>query len=222
MRIRPAGRVLLVMAVGFAVVTGLAGASSGGTVREAVDNALGVKILVDSRGFTLYHLTTEKKGSVSCVGACRKAWPPLLVAGSAKPSAGAGLSASKLGTIKRPDGGVEVTYDGYALHRYSGDKKAGQVNGQGVDGVWYALTPSGSVTKARPKTGATSGSTTTTPTSTSPAGGATTTTPTGGGGTGIQPNGCPVGQGIPQGTYAGDGDEDNTNGGDPEDGDGCL
>jgi predicted lipoprotein with Yx(FWY)xxD motif len=212
--------VLLVVAVGLAAVTGPAGASGGGTVRTAVDQALGVKILVNARGFTLYHLTTEKKGSVSCVGACRKAWPPLLVAGSAKPTAGAGLSASKLGTIKRPDGGVEATYAGYALHTYAGDKKAGQVNGQGVDGRWYALTPSGAVTKVRPKS-ATSGTTTTT----TPSGGLTpTTTPTGtgGGGTGVQPNGCPIGQSIPQGINAGDGDEDNTNGGDPEDGDGCL
>jgi hypothetical protein len=38
----------------------------------------------------------------------------------------------------------------------------------------------------------------------------------------LQANGCPVGQGIPQGQFAGDGDEDNTNGGDPDDGDGCL
>ncbi len=216
MRIKLAMRVLPAVAVGLAVA-GLAGASSTGTVRVAVDKALGVKVLVDARGFTLYRLTTEKKGSVSCVGACRKSWPPLLVAGSAKPTAGSGLTASKLGTVKRPDGGVEVTYAGYALHRYAGDKKAGQVNGQGVDGRWYALTPSGAVTKVRPKT-ATSGTTTTTSSS---GGGTTTTTGSGGGGTGVQANGCPIGQSIPQGLYAGDGDEDNTNGGEPEDGDGC-
>lgn len=56
--------------------------------------------------------------------------------------------------------------------------------------------------------------------------GSGTTTTTGGGGVGVggglQANGCAVGQIIPQGVYAGDGDEDNTNGGDPEDGDGCL
>jgi predicted lipoprotein with Yx(FWY)xxD motif len=220
LQFRLRGRVLLVVAIAVAAVTGLAGASSGGTVKVAVDQGLGVKILVDSRGFTLYHLTTEKKGSVTCTGACRKSWPPLLVAGSAKPTAGAGLSASKLGTIRRPDGGVEVTYAGYALHRYIGDTKAGRANGQGVDGVWYALTPSGAVTKARANTSPTSASTT--PSKVPSSGGGTSTgTGTGGNGSATQANGCPAGQVIPQGTFAGDGDEDNTNGGDPEDGDGC-
>jgi predicted lipoprotein with Yx(FWY)xxD motif len=138
---------LLMLAV---VGTGVALASPSAstvTINAKVNSSLGSKILVNSAGLTLYHYTAEKKGAIACTGGCTSAWPPLLAAGSAKPSAGPGLSASKLGTVKRPDGKMQVTYNGLALYRYAEDKKAGQANGQGEGGAWYAVTPSGAVTK---------------------------------------------------------------------------
>jgi predicted lipoprotein with Yx(FWY)xxD motif len=192
MRIQMRG--LLLPVVVFVLLVGAGGAfaaSSGDTVNAASSDALGTKIVVSAAGFTLYHLTSEKKASISCTGACRKAWPPLLVTGTAKPVAGAGVSAAKLGTIKRPDGGVQVTYNGFALYRYIGDTKPGQVNGQGVEGTWFAVTPAGAITRASASTSgakapanapsqttpATSTPSTTTPTP--PA--ATTTAPASGG-----------------------------------------
>jgi predicted lipoprotein with Yx(FWY)xxD motif len=169
-------RAAFLVVVGIVLVcagSGLAAPNSA-TVKAVSSGALRAKIVVDSRGLTLYHLMSEKKGSVACTGSCRAIWPPLLVVGKAKPVAGPGLSASKLGTIKRPDGGVQVTYNGLALYRYSADKKAGQVNGQAVEGVWYAVTPAGSVTKASPAT-AVSNTGSTTPAATTPA--ATTPSP---------------------------------------------
>ncbi len=71
----------------------------------------------------------------------------MLVAKSAKPVAGAGIKAGKLGTITRPDGTVQVTYNGFPLYRFAGDTKSGQVNGQGLESSWYALAPSGAVVK---------------------------------------------------------------------------
>jgi predicted lipoprotein with Yx(FWY)xxD motif len=99
--------------------------------------------LDDSRGFTLYHLTTEKNGQVQCTGSCAGVWPPLLVTSGGAPTATAGLTGS-LGTIKRPDGSVQVTYNGMPLYTYSGDSGPHQANGQGVQGVWFAVTASGS------------------------------------------------------------------------------
>lgn len=52
---------------------------------------------------------------------------------------------SKLGTVKRPDGELQVTYAGFGLYRYSGDRKAGDVKGQGFQRIWYAISPSGKV-----------------------------------------------------------------------------
>ncbi len=209
----------LPLLVGLAVLATGGGAfagSSAGTVHAVANAALRTKIVADSGGHTLYHLASEKKGSVGCTGSCRKTWPPLLVTGSSKPVAGPGVRASRLGTIKRPDRGVQVTYNGYALYRYRGDTKAGQANGQGVAGVWYAITPAGGVTKVA--TAATTGTKSPTTTSAAPPTKTTTTTSSGGGGA-VDANGCPHGQTIPQGTYAGDGDEDNEGG--PDDGDGC-
>jgi predicted lipoprotein with Yx(FWY)xxD motif len=122
-------------------------ATSAGTVTVKASSGLGGKIVVTSVGMTLYHYTDEKRGTIGCKATCRSFWPPLL-AGTAKPVAGAGLIASKLGTIKRPDGGIQVTYNGLALYRYAGDKKPGQINGQGVEGSWYAVTAAGTITRA--------------------------------------------------------------------------
>ena len=158
-----------------ALIGGASGASTG-TVRAVSNAALGTKIIVSPGGFTLYHLISEKKGSITCTATCSKSWLPLLVVGKAKPVAGAGLIASKLGTIKRPGGGVQVTYSGFALYRYSADKKAGQVLGQGVKRAWYAVTPAGSVTKLSASAVGlkTTPSVSTTPASTTPS---STTTP---------------------------------------------
>src|SRR5262245_45639587 len=156
-------------------VTLAAPAATSVTVKVSTNSALGAKILVSSTGLTLYHYVPEKKGKIACSAACSADWPPLLVTGNAKPVAGAGVTAAKLGTIKRPDGKMQVTYNGLALYRYSDDKKAGQVKGQGEAGIWYAVTPAGSVTKAaaedNPKATASGSSGSSSSTSTSSTGG---------------------------------------------------
>jgi len=120
------------------------GAAQRPTVKVVRTASLG-KLLATPSGFTLYHYTDEKRGRIDCKGACAKLWPPLLVKGSAKPLAGVGLMAAKLGTVKRPDGGVQVTYNGLALYRYAPDRKAGDVKGQGLFKTWYAIAPSGKI-----------------------------------------------------------------------------
>ena len=105
-------------------------------------------ILVTKSGAPLYHFTTETNGKISCTGACTKLWPPLTVGGGAKPVAGPGVSAATLGTIKRPDGKTQITYDGLPLYRYARDITPGVAGSQGLNGSWYAVTPAGSITKA--------------------------------------------------------------------------
>src|SRR5437868_4385222 len=109
------------------------------TVVHSAQNSLLGKILVSASGRTLYHSSSEKKNVVKCVGSCAATWPPLLVAAGAKPVAGPGVTASLLGTVKRPDGKLQVTYAGLPLYLFSGDSKAGDVKGQGEGGVWHAL-----------------------------------------------------------------------------------
>jgi predicted lipoprotein with Yx(FWY)xxD motif len=140
--------VLAVVGAGV-LVMGATASSTKPTIRSANNASLGT-ILVGATGLTVYHYADDHGKVVACNGACAKLWPPVVIAASAKPVAGPGLTASKLGTVKRPDGTMQVTYNGYALYRFSGDKHAGDVNGQGLEKAWYAVAPSGHVVKLSP------------------------------------------------------------------------
>jgi hypothetical protein len=80
-----------------------------------------------------------------------------LISKTAKPVAGAGIKASKLGTLKRPDGTVQVTYNGFTLYSYSGDSKSGQATGQAFAGKWFVLGSSGALVKTKPSSSTGSG-----------------------------------------------------------------
>ena len=110
-----------------------------GTIKVA-SSSLG-SIAVDATGRTLYLFMQDSGGKSACTGGCASTWPPLTITGSA--TAGAGIDASKLGTISRPDGSTQVTYNGHPLYRYSGDSAPGNTNGQGVGGNWFVVSPAG-------------------------------------------------------------------------------
>ena len=129
---------LLAVAAVF-VVHQAAAAGSGATVVRAGKSNLG-KMLVDSRGRTLYLFEADKNGKSACSGTCASYWPPLLAKG--KPRAGAGISAARLGTIKRAGGARQVTYAGHPLYTFALDTRAGQTKGEGLDDFgaeWYAV-----------------------------------------------------------------------------------
>jgi predicted lipoprotein with Yx(FWY)xxD motif len=105
--------------------------------------------LVDGSGKTLYVFASDNTSASACTGVCATAWPPLIVSG--KPTAGAGVTASDLGTIKRADGSTQVTYAGHPLYVYIGDSSAGQITGQNntsYGGEWWIVDPSGNAIKA--------------------------------------------------------------------------
>jgi predicted lipoprotein with Yx(FWY)xxD motif len=123
----------------FALAASTAGT---GTVKLA-KTPLG-RILVDSKGITLYDFVADKGATSVCYGACAALWPPLLT--KSKPVAGPGVRASLLGTTKRKDGKLEVTYGGHPLYYFVTDRKPGQTTGQGVDqfgGPWWVLNAAG-------------------------------------------------------------------------------
>ncbi|MFL5839131.1 MAG: hypothetical protein ACJ77Z_01605 [Thermoleophilaceae bacterium] len=113
------------------------------TISLASEGNLG-KILVDSKGHTLYLFQKDSGTKSACTGACASAWPPLRASG--KPVVGAGLNASGVGTTARSDGKPQVTYNGHPLYLFQGDKNPGDTNGQGsaaFGAPWYALSSSG-------------------------------------------------------------------------------
>jgi predicted lipoprotein with Yx(FWY)xxD motif len=117
--------------------------NAGGASIQVAASKLG-KILVDSKGNTLYLWQADKGTASTCNGACASAWPPLTTTG--KPLAGPGLSASKLGTTKRSDGATEVTYNGHPLYTFVGDRAPGQTVGEGnksFGAEWDALSAAG-------------------------------------------------------------------------------
>lgn len=120
------------------------GAGSGaGVVSAAKVGDLGT-VLVTAEGMTLYDFHKDQGGKSSCYGACAGAWPPLLTEG--EPTVEAGAEAGMLGTTKRKDGTVQVTYNGWPLYTYVGDQKPGEANGNDIDqfgAEWYALQPNG-------------------------------------------------------------------------------
>jgi predicted lipoprotein with Yx(FWY)xxD motif len=111
---------------------------SSAAVVKTASNSLGT-ILVDSQGMTLYHLSGEQNGKFICTSsACVGVWHPLIASSSSAPS-GEGVS---LGTVKRPEGTVQVTYKGTPLYTFTGDQQAGETKGQGIKdvGTWSVVT----------------------------------------------------------------------------------
>jgi predicted lipoprotein with Yx(FWY)xxD motif len=121
----------------------LASAAPSGTRVNIAKTSLG-RILVDSKGITLYDFPPDRGKISVCYGACAALWPPLLTHG--KPVAGRGARASLLGTTKRKDGKLQVTYGGHPLYYFVTDRKPGQTTGQGLNqfgGPWWVISPAG-------------------------------------------------------------------------------
>ncbi len=133
--------------------TSSAGQGATASVEVASDPKLG-PILANAEGRTLYLFQKDKGGKSSCSGSCAKIWPPDIA--TASPKAGAGVTASKLGTTKRSDGTMQITYAGHPLYTYTADGSPGQVSGNGINsfgGIWNAVQPNGSNAPAGTSTG---------------------------------------------------------------------
>lgn len=107
---------------------------------KAVSSPLGT-ILVDQDGKTLYLFEADSQNKSNCSGGCLNLWPPIMANGKA--TAGSGVTAGMIGTAT---GSSQVTYAGHPLYWFSGDTKAGDTNGEGLDdfgGEWYAISPAG-------------------------------------------------------------------------------
>jgi predicted lipoprotein with Yx(FWY)xxD motif len=118
--------------------------------RATASSALAVRrtslgrTLVDARGRTLYLFEADRPNRSNCSSGCLNVWPALTAHG--KPRAWGGAVGSKIGTIPAHGGKRQVTYAGHPLYYYVGDRKPGDVNGQGLDqfgAEWYALSPAG-------------------------------------------------------------------------------
>lgn len=114
------------------------GTGSGAATLEVNDTALG-EVLTDGDGGTLYLFTLDSEDASVCEGECLEAWPIL----EGEPEAGDGVDAGLIGSFERADGTTQASYAGHPLYYFSGDTGAGDLTGQGVEGVWWVLDASG-------------------------------------------------------------------------------
>lgn len=111
-------------------------------------------ILADGQGRTLYVYVPDDQGKALCAGVCLLGWPPLtLPKDITRPDAGPGINPALLGTIRRPGGALQMTYNRWPLYLWQGDYGPGQVTGQADGmGLWYAISVSGAVDRGVPAT----------------------------------------------------------------------
>jgi predicted lipoprotein with Yx(FWY)xxD motif len=151
-------RWVAVAAVVFAAM-GVAGCGSSGGGVSAPVYAVQAKavpglgeIVVDGKGFTLYSYAPDHQGPSRCTGFCAQQWPPLVLPhGVDRPMAGPGVKAALLGTVRRPNGQLQETYDKWPLYLWEGDLAPGQATGQADGmGLWYAVSVTGAVDRGVP------------------------------------------------------------------------
>jgi predicted lipoprotein with Yx(FWY)xxD motif len=107
--------------------------------------------VTDGAGRTLYRFDndTNKPPKSNCNGSCQTAWPPLLIKSPGKifPD---GIDPKLIGYTERADHTCQVTINGWPVYYFIADAKPGDLNGQGVNGKWFAISPDGGKTKAIP------------------------------------------------------------------------
>lgn len=120
-------KLIIALALAMALPGGLAWAETG---IMTGDSSLG-KVLTDANGMTLYTFDKDGTGSSACNGDCATNWPPLTAPEGAQ-------AEDDYTLVKRDDGTMQWAYYGKPLYLYAGDKAAGDVTGDGLNGVWHA------------------------------------------------------------------------------------
>ncbi len=136
----------LVAAGSLAVALALAVGGTAGPAGSVVVRAVAVpgygRVLASGSGESYYLLSSEVGGRIVCRGACLSIWPPVLVRHGARPVAGGRGVDGRLGVVRRSGGDEQVTYNGYPLYGYAGDRGPRQSSGQAIQsfgGIWYLV-----------------------------------------------------------------------------------
>lgn len=127
--------------LGLVLASALALAHAAGTEVGVAQSEAHGAYLVDAEGMSLYVYLRDSDGESDCYYHCADAWPPLLTDDT--PIALEGVDVELLGTTERTDGSVQVTYAGWPLYTFGQDEGAGDVAGQGVNDIWFLVSPAG-------------------------------------------------------------------------------
>lgn len=125
-------------------------AGNGGPATLKLTSTQQGRFLVDGQGHSLYLFDKDERGESYCSGACAAVWPPLET--ESAPQATAGVDGSALGTLKRDDGDVQVTYHGHPLYYYAADASSpGRTKGEDIEQFgagWYLVNAAGKEVEA--------------------------------------------------------------------------
>jgi predicted lipoprotein with Yx(FWY)xxD motif len=117
-------------------------------------------VLFDQQGLALYYDTQDKPPHFGCTGGCLTFWPPLVLPKGQK-AAVTGKGVTGLGVVMnpklKPSGSMQVTWKGKPLYTYAADSK-GTVNGQGIQGIWFVVHETVSLSAAAKGSATTTGS----------------------------------------------------------------
>jgi predicted lipoprotein with Yx(FWY)xxD motif len=140
------------------LAAGCAGAipsSNGGRAALKLMSSKDGQFLVDGHGHTLYLFEKDEGGESYCSGACAAVWPPFKT--SSMPQASGSVDAAALGTIKRDDGGMQVSYHGHPLYFYAADASTpGRTKGEDLNqfgSAWYLVNAGGKPVEAESSSG---------------------------------------------------------------------
>jgi predicted lipoprotein with Yx(FWY)xxD motif len=134
----------LALVAAVALVAATAGNAAGNRATVKTRHGKLGMFLVGGNGKTLYLFEKDKTSKSTCTGQCAQFWPPLLTSGKAKASGKA--RGSLLGTTRRSNGKLQVTYKGHPVYYFSQDSKPGDTMGQDFSAFgakWYVLAPNG-------------------------------------------------------------------------------
>ena len=130
---------LLLLGIAMAGAGGSGPATAGGVLRTA--RIGGATVLTNAKGLTLYWFAPDTATASHCTGSCAVYWPPV----QGPVTAGPGVTG-RVGTITRPGGSAQATYNGHPLYTYVGDTAAGQARGNALNlngGLWHEVTTAG-------------------------------------------------------------------------------
>lgn len=116
----------------------VSGTSAMSSSIEVASTDLG-EMLVDGDGNSLYLFIPDAQGDSTCYDDCEANWPPLTDGAEAGPD----VDAALIGSTTRTDGSDQVTYNGWPLYYFAGDAAPGDTNGQGLNDVWFVVSPAG-------------------------------------------------------------------------------
>jgi predicted lipoprotein with Yx(FWY)xxD motif len=116
---------------------------TGNGILNVMEDTSGAMFLGNEAGKAVYINNKDTFDTSSCYDACAQEWPPVLSADGDTSAVSDGVDATKVGTLTRTDGSIQLTYNGWPLYTYASDTQSGDMLGQGMDGTWYLISPDG-------------------------------------------------------------------------------